>query len=299
MSRGWLWRGWHASGASLFFLLIYTHIGRGIFYSSYIYINVWISGVTLLLLLIATAFLGYVLPWGQISFWGATVITNLFSAVPVIGLDLVQYLWGGYSISGPTLNRFFTLHFFLPFVLFFLRGIHVFFLHRTGSNNPLGITSRENKTLFSPYSAFSDLDIFRLCFLYFILFIFLGYLVLVDDPDNFINANPLIAPPHIQPEWYFLFAYAILRAIPNKLGGVLALVGSILVLYTLPIGPEKKFLSRSFSPHLRVLFWGLVVTVSLLTWIGACAVEAPYTLIGQLLTSIYFIYFILQVSFKG
>nr|QXX99487.1 cytochrome b [Dimorphostylis asiatica] len=292
MNNGWLIRNIHASGASLFFLLIYCHIGRGMYHNSFFMKKTWMSGVTILLMLMATAFLGYVLPWGQMSFWGATVITNLFSAIPVIGNDLVQYLWGGFSINNPTLKRFFTLHFLLPFILTFLAIIHVFFLHETGSSNPLGLTSKSMKTSFHPYSSSTDMESLISLMFYMILMCLLGSLFFVEDPDNFNPANPLMAPPHIQPEWYFLFAYAILRSIPNKLGGVISLAMSVLILYILPFTFNKKFKSSSFNPLTKVMFWILVTLVLALTWIGARPVEMPFVFIGQMLTMLYFSYFV-------
>lgn len=264
------------------------------YYRSFLITKTWLSGVTILLLLIATAFLGYVLPWGQISFWGATVITNLFSAIPVVGNDLVQYLWGGYSVRDPTLKRFFTLHFILPFILLFFSLLHVFFLHERGSSNPLGLNTNSCKVPFYPYRARTDLERLLNIILFLVLFSLGGLLFFVEDPDNFNIANPLIAPPHIQPEWYFLFAYAILRSIPNKLGGVLSLVASVIIFYILPFTQFKKFKRTIFNPGGKILFWFLVRAIFILTWIGARPVEYPYILIGQTFTVVYFIFFIVS-----
>ena len=291
VNNGWLLRTLHANGASFFFICIYIHIGRGIYYGSYKYIYTWIVGVILLFLTIGTAFIGYVLPWGQISFWGATVITNLVSAIPYIGTEIVQWLWGGFAVDNATLTRFFSFHFLLPFLVIAFTIIHLLFLHQTGSNNPLGINRNIDKIPFHPYFSFKDI------FGFIIIIIILTILTLIapyelGDPDNFIPANPLVTPPHIQPEWYFLFAYAILRAIPNKLGGVIALVLSIAILFILPFSNHFKFQSTQFYPINQIMFWTILITVLLLTWIGARPVEEPFILTGQLLTCIYFSYFI-------
>lgn len=291
VNYGWLLRTLHANGASFFFICIYLHVGRGIYYGSYKYLYTWMVGVILFFLTIGTAFIGYVLPWGQISFWGATVITNLLSAIPYIGTELVQWLWGGFAVDNATLVRFFSFHFLFPFIIAAFTIIHLLFLHQTGSNNPLGINRNSDKIPFHPYFSFKDI------FGFVIILIFLTFLTLIapyilGDPDNFIPANPLVTPPHIQPEWYFLFAYAILRSIPNKLGGVIALVISIAILFILPFTNKFTFQRRQFYPINQILFWIITITVVLLTWIGARPVEDPYILTGQLLTVIYFLYFI-------
>lgn len=293
VNYGWLLRTLHANGASFFFICIYLHVGRGIYYGSYKYIYTWTVGVILFFLTIGTAFIGYVLPWGQISFWGATVITNLLSAIPYIGTDLVQWLWGGFAVDNATLVRFFSFHFLFPFIILAFTIIHLLFLHQTGSNNPLGINRNSDKIPFHPYFSYKDI------FGFIIILIFLTFLTLIapymlGDPDNFIPANPLVTPPHIQPEWYFLFAYAILRSIPNKLGGVIALVISIAILFILPFTNKFTFQSTQFYPINQILFWIITITVILLTWIGARPVEDPYILTGQLLTVIYFLYFIIN-----
>nr|QNG56247.1 cytochrome b [Platisus obscurus] len=293
VNYGWLLRTLHANGASFFFICIYIHIGRGIYYSSYYLIETWMIGVTIFFLVMATAFLGYVLPWGQMSFWGATVITNLVSAIPYLGVTIVQWIWGGFAIDNATLTRFFTFHFLLPFVIMAFTMIHLLFLHQTGSNNPLGTNSNIDKMPFHPYFSFKDLvGFFIMMALLTILNLSNPYLL--GDPDNFTPANPLVTPIHIQPEWYFLFAYAILRSIPNKLGGVIALVMSIAILYTLPFMNKKKFQSCQFYPLNKFLFWTLLSMIILLTWIGARPVEDPYITIGQILTITYFLYYIIN-----
>lgn len=288
---GWFLRIVHANGASLFFICVYLHIARGVYYGSYNFKEVWLVGVLILFLLIGTAFLGYVLPWGQISFWGATVITNLASAIPIVGQEVVLWLWGGFSVRNATLTRFFTLHFLFPFILAALRAVHLLFLHETGSSNPLGINRNFDKSPFHPYFSIKDL------FGFFVFFIVFMYICLqapwaIGDPENFIPANPIVTPVHIQPEWYFLFAYAILRSIPSKLGGVIALVGSILILAILPFYGANNFKARRFIPLRKLSFWALIVFILLLTWIGARPVEEPYILTGQSLTVLYFAYFL-------
>nr|ALO76879.1 cytochrome b [Anaspidinae sp. GENSP01] len=290
VSYGWLLRTLHANGASFFFICIYIHVGRGVYYSSYNLIHTWLIGVIILFVLMATAFLGYVLPWGQMSFWGATVITNLVSAIPYLGTTIVQWLWGGFAVDNATLTRFFTFHFLFPFILAALIMIHLLFLHQTGSNNPLGMNSNIDKIPFHPYFSFKDLIGF-LIMIFSLVILSLLDPYLLGDPDNFTPANPLVTPVHIQPEWYFLFAYAILRSIPNKLGGVIALVLSIAILLFLPFLNNKKFMSNQFYPINKVLFWMLVAFVILLTWIGARPVEDPYILMGQMLTILYFLYY--------
>lgn len=293
VTYGWLLRALHANGASWFFICIYFHVGRGMYYGSFVNIHTWNIGVILLFLTIGTAFLGYVLPWGQMSFWGATVITNLLSAVPYIGKILVEWVWGGFAVDNATLTRFFALHFLLPFAIAGLAILHLLFLHETGSNNPLGLNRDGEKVPFHSYYTFKDLVGFLIVmFLLSILALFSPQLL--TDPENFIPANPLVTPVHIQPEWYFLFAYAILRSIPNKLGGVIGLVGSIAILFILPFRHLGKFRSISFYPVNQVLFWFYVGIFFILTWIGACPVEAPYEQIGQIFTVLYFLYFLLD-----
>ncbi|YP_002726518.1 cytochrome b (mitochondrion) [Eretmochelys imbricata] len=295
---GWLIRNMHANGASLFFMCIYLHIGRGIYYGSYLYKETWNTGIILLLLVMATAFVGYVLPWGQMSFWGATVITNLLSAIPYIGNTLVQWIWGGFSVDNATLTRFFTFHFLLPFAITGLTMVHLLFLHETGSNNPTGLNSNSDKIPFHPYFSYKDLLglILMLTFLLTLTF-FSPYLL--GDPDNFTPANPLSTPPHIKPEWYFLFAYAILRSIPNKLGGVLALLSSILVLFLMPTLHTSKQRTASFRPLTQILFWSLVADLLVLTWIGGQPVEDPFITIGQVASSLYFLILLVLMPTTG
>nr|YP_009170630.1 cytochrome b [Phlebotomus chinensis]WPV76925.1 cytochrome b [Phlebotomus sichuanensis]ALF07246.1 cytochrome b [Phlebotomus chinensis]WPV76938.1 cytochrome b [Phlebotomus sichuanensis]WPV76951.1 cytochrome b [Phlebotomus sichuanensis]WPV76964.1 cytochrome b [Phlebotomus sichuanensis] len=293
VNYGWLLRTIHANGASFFFICIYAHIGRGIYYNSYLYIPTWSIGTLILFVVMGTAFMGYVLPWGQMSFWGATVITNLLSAIPYLGNMMVQWIWGGFAVDNATLTRFFTFHFLFPFIIAAMTMIHLLFLHQTGSNNPLGLNSNSDKIPFHPYFSFKDLIGFIvMMMILFILSIMAPYYL--GDPDNFIPANPLVTPPHIQPEWYFLFAYAILRSIPNKLGGVIALVMSIAILFILPILHMNKFQGLQFYPMNQILFWYMVTIIILLTWIGARPVEDPYVLTGQILTVLYFSYYILN-----
>nr|ARI44210.1 cytochrome b [Chamaemyia juncorum] len=293
VNYGWLLRTLHANGASFFFICIYMHVGRGMYYGSYMFKSTWLVGVIILFLVMATAFMGYVLPWGQMSFWGATVITNLLSAIPYLGKDLVQWVWGGFAVDNATLTRFFTFHFILPFIVLAMTMIHLLFLHQTGSNNPMGMNSNLDKIPFHPYFSFKDIVGFMILLISLIM-LTLTNPYLLGDPDNFIPANPLVTPIHIQPEWYFLFAYAILRSIPNKLGGVIALILSIAILMILPFYNISKFQGIQFYPMNQILFWFMVITVILLTWIGARPVEEPYIIIGQILTIIYFLFYLIN-----
>nr|BAM75257.1 cytochrome b [Prionace glauca] len=298
VNYGWLIRNIHANGASLFFICVFLHIARGLYYGSYLYKETWNIGVILLFLLMATAFVGYVLPWGQMSFWGATVITNLLSAFPYIGDILVQWIWGGFSVDNATLTRFFAFHFLLPFLILALTVIHLLFLHETGSNNPLGINSNADKISFHPYFSYKDLLGF------FIMIFFLATLALfmpnlLGDAENFIPANPLVTPPHIKPEWYFLFAYAILRSIPNKLGGVLALLFSIFILMLVPLLHTSKQRSTIFRPMTQIFFWLLVANLIILTWIGGQPVEQPFIMVGQIASISYFALFLIIMPFTS
>nr|QVD46289.1 cytochrome b [Paratrypauchen microcephalus] len=291
VNYGWLIRNLHANGASFFFICIYLHVGRGLYYGSYLYKETWNIGVVLLLLVMMTAFVGYVLPWGQMSFWGATVITNLLSAVPYVGNTLVQWIWGGFSVDNATLTRFFAFHFLFPFVILAATILHLLFLHETGSNNPLGLNSDADKIPFHPYFTYKDLLGFAIM-LFALTSLALFAPNYLGDPDNFTPANPLVTPPHIKPEWYFLFAYAILRSIPNKLGGVLALLASILVLMLVPFLHTSKQRGLTFRPMSQTIFWALVADVIILTWIGGMPVEDPYIIIGQVASFIYFFIFL-------
>nr|ABW99160.1 cytochrome b [Agosia chrysogaster] len=298
VNYGWLIRNMHANGASFFFICIYMHIARGLYYGSYLYKETWNIGVVLLLLVMMTAFVGYVLPWGQMSFWGATVITNLLSAVPYMGDTLVQWIWGGFSVDNATLTRFFAFHFLFPFVIAGATVLHLLFLHETGSNNPAGLNSDADKISFHPYFSYKDLLGFVLMLLA-LASLTLFSPTLLGDPENFTPANPLVTPPHIQPEWYFLFAYAILRSIPNKLGGVLALLFSILVLLVVPVLHTSKQRGLTFRPVTQFLFWTLVADMAILTWIGGMPVEHPYIVIGQVASVLYFALFLLLTPLAG
>nr|ABL09077.1 cytochrome b [Onchidella borealis] len=286
---GWLLRAIHANGASLFFLFLYLHIGRGLYYQSYItQVRTWMIGVTILLISMGTAFLGYVLPWGQMSYWGATVITNLLSAIPYLGPSTVEWVWGGFSVGQSTLNRFFSLHFLLPFLIGGFSAIHILFLHEKGSTNPLGDLNHINKISFHPYYSWKDIVGFMVLFMMLAIVSFF-YPALLTDPDNFTCANPMVTPTHIQPEWYFLFAYAVLRSIPSKLGGVVALVLSVTIFYILPIGNLGTAMPAAFTPPYQVFFWNFVLVFLLLTWLGACPIEEPYLSLAGPLTLIYFV----------
>nr|AJG02598.1 cytochrome b [Pieris rapae]UXX44642.1 cytochrome b [Pieris rapae]UXX44655.1 cytochrome b [Pieris rapae]UXX44668.1 cytochrome b [Pieris rapae]UXX44694.1 cytochrome b [Pieris rapae] len=293
VNYGWLIRTLHANGASFFFICIYIHIGRGIYYESFNFFYTWMVGIIILFLLMMTAFMGYVLPWGQMSFWGATVITNLLSAIPYLGNSLLNWIWGGFAVDNPTLTRFYTFHFLMPFIILAMTMIHLLFLHQTGSNNPLGTNSNLDKIPFHPYFTYKDLMGF-IIMMFILILLTLTNPYMLGDPDNFIPANPLVTPVHIQPEWYFLFAYAILRSIPNKLGGVIALLMSILIIAILPFTFNKKIQGIQFYPLNQMIFWSMITTIILLTWIGARPVETPYILTGQILTVIYFSYYIIN-----
>ena len=286
---GWLLRLVHSTGASFFFLFLYLHIGRGLYYGSYVYPELWNIGVLIYLILIGTAFLGYVLPWGQMSYWAATVITNLLSAIPLLGSTLVQWVWGGFAVSNPTLTRFYTLHYLLPFVVSALVILHIFFLHIQGRSNPLGVSSRTNKVPFHYYYAVKDLYVYFV-FMFIFMVVTLKYGYNLIDAENWIPANPLVTPTHIQPEWYFLFAYAILRSIPNKLGGVLGLVLSVIFLFVFTVSSSRIIFSGiNFSPIARFVYWRFIANFFLLTWLGRCPAERPYNEVALFCTVLFFI----------
>jgi ubiquinol-cytochrome c reductase cytochrome b/c1 subunit len=292
---GWLLRYLHANGASMFFIVVFAHTFRNLYYGSFVHPRqlLWVVGVLILLLMIITAFMGYVLPWGQMSFWGATVITNLFSAIPYFGSTIVTWLWGGFSVDNPTLNRFFSLHFFLPFLLSAVVALHLYLLHLTGSNNPLGINFASDSGIsFSPYYIIKDLFGVILFLLFFAVFLF--FLPnLLGHPDNYIPANPLVTPPHIVPEWYFLPFYAILRSIPDKLSGVLALAAAIVTLFILPLLHKPEARSMAFRPLSRYAFWAFLVLSFFLGWLGGKPVSYPFLQLGQITTFAFFAYFYL------
>nr|BBD21704.1 cytochrome b [Plakobranchus ocellatus] len=293
---GWLFRNFHANGASLFFVFIYLHMARGLYYQSYItQPRTWMVGVTIFIVSMATAFLGYVLPWGQMSFWGATVITNLLSAIPYLGPSIVEWVWGGFSVGQSTLNRFFSLHFILPFLIGGLSALHVIFLHEKGSTSPIGDLHHVSKTPFHPYYSWKDLVGFLILALVIVTLGFF-YPTILGDPENFIPANPMVTPVHIQPEWYFLFAYAILRSIPSKLGGVIALAMSVAIYYFLPLASSKMATPAAFTPPYQVAFWFFIVFFIILTWLGACPIEEPFMSLAVPLTFIYFAWFLFLIG---
>lgn len=298
VNYGFVLKYLHANGASMFFLCVYVHIARGLYYGSYLRVPLWGVGVVIVLIMMATAFIGYVLPWGQMSFWGATVITNFVSAVPYVGDTVVQWLWGGFSVNNATLNRFLSFHYLLPFILAALVLLHLLFLHQDGSNTPTGLDPTPDRVPFNSY--YSTKDVYG----FFLMFLLLGYLVffqpnLLGDPENFIRANSLVTPVHIMPEWYFLFAYAILRAIPNKLGGVVALVLAVVILLVCPFVHSSYLKSCQFRPFAKVFYWFFISNFLLLTWAGSKPVEVPFIFLSQLSSLFYFSYFLFFIPLLG
>ena len=300
VNNGWFIRYTHANGASLFFIVVYSHIFRGLYYGSYMYPreHLWCSGVIIFILMMATAFMGYVLPWGQMSFWGATVITNLFSAIPFVGASIVEWLWGGFSIGNATLNRFFSLHFLVPFLIAGVTLVHLALLHEHGSNNPLGVESSVDKISFYPYYYVKDLLAF-FGLIYFLTFLVFYFPNLLGHPDNYIPANPMSTPAHIVPEWYFLPFYAILRSIPDKLGGVAAMGGALVILLTIPFTNTSEIRSTQFRPLFKFFFWLLVIDFVILGWLGQKPVIRPYIFSGQVATVFYFLFFCVILPFSG
>ena len=297
---GWIIRYMHANGASMFFIAVYAHIFRGLYYGSYMYPrhHLWMSGVVIFLLMMATAFMGYVLPWGQMSFWGATVITNLFSTIPFVGKEVVEWMWGGFSVDNPTLNRFFSLHYTLPFAITGLVVVHLALLHDVGSNNPLGTEYYGDKITFHPYYVVKDAVSFFILLIVFSTFLYF-YPNTLNHADNYIPADPLSTPAHIVPEWYFLPFYAILRSIPHKLGGVIAMGGAIVALLVLPFLNTARVRSTYFRPLYAQAYWVFVFNFLFLGWIGQKPVEDPYVMCGVLATFYYFFFFLVIVPVLG
>ncbi|MCP1337500.1 cytochrome b [Futiania mangrovi] len=303
VNSGWLLRYIHMNGASMFFIAVYIHIFRGLYYGSYKEPRevLWILGVVILLLMMATAFMGYVLPWGQMSFWGATVITNLFSAIPLVGESVVTWLWGGFNVDNPTLNRFFSLHYLLPFAIAGVVVLHIWALHVPGNNNPLGIDVKDPKqdaVPFHPYYTVKDafaLVVFVIVFAFFVFYMpnYMGH------PDNYVEANPLVTPAHIVPEWYFLPFYAILRAVPDKLGGVLLMFGAIAVLFIVPWLDTSKVRSATFRPIYKQFFWLLVIDCIVLGYVGSRPAEGVWIIIGRIATAYYFLHFLVIMPLVG
>ncbi|OED35945.1 hypothetical protein AB834_03585 [PVC group bacterium (ex Bugula neritina AB1)] len=297
---GWLLRYIHSNGASFFFIVVYFHIFRGLFYGSFVNPReaLWCSGVVIFILMMGTGFIGYVLPWGQMSFWGATVITNLISAIPLVGDSIVLWVWGGFSVDNPTLNRFFSLHYLFPFLIVGFVFLHLACLHLHGSNNPIGLNTYNNSIPFYPYFFIKDsLGIFILLIV-FSFFLFF-YPNILGHPDNYIPANPIVTPAHIVPEWYFLPFYAILRSIPHKLGGVIIMFGAILCFIFIPFITSSEFKSTSFRPLFKKLFWLFVVDCFVLGWVGQNEVESPFIEIGQISTLYYFVFLLVIIPITG
>ena len=302
VNYGWLIRYVHMNGASFFFIVVYIHIFRGLYYGSYKSPRelLWWLGIIILLLMMATAFMGYVLPWGQMSFWGATVITNLFSAIPLVGESIVSWLWGGFAVDNALLNRFFALHYLFPFLIVGVVILHIIALHTHGSNNPLGIdrSGPQDSISFHPYYTIKDL--FGLSFVLTIFFLVVFYAPnFLGHPDNYIPADPLKTPAHIVPEWYFLPFYAILRAIPDKLGGVIAMISAIMILFFLPWLDTSKVRSATFRPIYKKIYWLLIVDLIILNWVGGNAPEGKFIIIGRIATIYYFVHILLLMPIVG
>jgi len=302
VNYGWLIRYTHSNGASMFFLAVFIHMFRGLYYGSYKEPReiIWILGVVIFLLMIITGFMGYVLPWGQMSFWGATVITNLVATIPVVGEPVLTLLLGGYSVDNPTLNRFFSLHYLLPFVIFGVVILHIWALHVTGNNNPTGIEVKDSKDTisFHPYYTVKDLFAYVLFLLMFCYFIFYNPNIL-GHPDNYIEADPMLTPAHIVPEWYLLPFYAILRSVPDKLMGVIAMFSAILILAALPWLDTSKVRSAIFRPLYKQFYWILVIDVLILGYVGAMPAEGLYLLVARVATAYYFIHFLVVLPVLG
>nr|YP_010952445.1 apocytochrome b [Ancyromonas sigmoides]WMQ52549.1 apocytochrome b [Ancyromonas sigmoides] len=297
LQYGWLLRYMHSNGASLFFMVVYAHIFRGLYYGSYVYPRqgVWWIGCTIYVLMMAVAFLGYVLPWGQMSFWGATVITNFFSIIPFFGKDVVEWIWGGFAVNNATLNRFYSLHYFLSFVIVGLSALHLIVLHQHGANNPLGVESKDTIP-FYPYYYVKDLvgvNVYLIVYFFFVFF----YPEALGHPDNYVPANPMVTPPSIVPEWYFLPMYAILRSIPYKTPGVLTMGLAVGALYLLPLVSKPIVRSGDNRPIFAILFWTFVVDCFLLGWVGSNHVETPWVECGQIATVYYFLFFFVLLPF--
>lgn len=300
VNNGWFIRYAHANGASMFFIVVYSHIFRGLYYGSYMHPRqlLWCSGVLIFILMMGTAFMGYVLPWGQMSFWGATVITNLATAIPLVGQPIVDWLWGGFTVGNATLNRFFSLHFLFPFLIAGLSLIHLALLHKDGSNNPLGVDTSVDKIPFYPYFIAKDLFAFFVFILIFSIFVFY-FPNTLGHPDNYIPANPLVTPAHIVPEWYFLPFYAVLRSIPDKLGGVAAMGGALIVLFLIPFTNTSEIRSTTFRPIFKIFYWLLVADFLILGWVGQKPVKSIFVIVGQIATVYYFLFFIVLIPLIG